>query len=215
MGAVDTNYIKQLFSYVTPLQLEQFSALPELYNQWNSKINVVSRKDIDNIFIHHILYSLAIAMICRFKDGTRVLDVGTGGGFPGIPLAILFPQSQFHLIDRTAKKIKVVNAIKDAIGLKNVEAQQLDCAEDKQKYDFVVSRGVCSIQEFYNLTKKRVICEKKHHIQNGILYLKGEDAVEELQDFKYFYKIYDVKKFFYNDFFKTKKIVYIPIYKKR
>ena len=214
METVNTNYIKQLFPYVTPLQLEEFSALPSIYEDWNSKINVISRKDIDNIFTHHILYSLAIAMVCRFKNGTKILDVGTGGGFPGIPLAILFPEVKFHLIDRTAKKIKVVNAIKDSIGLKNIVAEQLDCDDDKDKYDFVVSRGLCGIKDFYNLTRKHIICEKKHIIQNGLLYLKGEDVLEELSDFKYFNKIYNINKFFYNDFFKTKKVVYIPIYKK-
>lgn len=214
MPEIDTLYIKQLFSFVTDEQLEKFAKLGDLYAEWNEKINVISRKDIDNLFVHHILHSLAIARICTFNPNAKVLDVGTGGGFPGIPLAILFPKTKFHLIDRIGKKIKVVNAIKDALNLENVVAEQKPVEEIEGKYDFVVSRAVTGMQDFYKLTKKRISNTNNHAMRNGILYLRGDDAEQEMQDFKQYYKIYNVGKFFYNSFFDTKRIVYIPIYKK-
>lgn len=213
MQEVDTKLIKELFPFVTNEQLEQFKVLPNLYKDWNSKINVISRKDIDNIFTHHILYSLAIAKVFIFPDETKILDIGTGGGFPGLPLAILFPKANFHLIDRTAKKIKVVNAVTEAIKVKNIKAEQMDCKDDKEKYDFIVSRGVTNIRDFYNMSKKLILTKRNNNIQNGILYLKGDDVIEELSKVKYSYKIYDVSKYFSDEFFLTKKIVYIPIYK--
>lgn len=214
MPEIDTKYIKQLFSFVTDEQLEKFAQLGPLYAEWNEKINVISRKDIDNLFIHHVLHSLAIARICSFNPDAKILDVGTGGGFPGIPLAILFPKTQFHLIDRIAKKIKVVNAVKDALDLKNVVAEQKPCEEIEGKYDFIVSRAVTNMQDFYKMSKKHVSLTNKHALRNGILYLRGDDAEQELQNFKHFYKIYNVGKYFYNPFFETKRLVYIPVYKK-
>lgn len=213
-NSIDTQYIKQLFSYAGDEQLEQFAMLEPLYREWNEKINVISRKDIDNLFVHHILYSLSIAKICTFNPGTKILDVGTGGGFPGIPLAILFPKVQFHLIDRIGKKIKVVNAVKDSLNLKNVVAEQIPCEEVTGKYDFVVSRAVTNMQDFYKMSKKRIAINNTHTLRNGILYLRGDDAEQEMENFKHFYKIYNIGKFFYNSFFETKRLVYIPMYKK-
>ena len=206
----ELNYIKEQFSFVTDRQLEQFALLPALYKEWNNKINVISRKDIDNIFLHHILHSLSIAKIIHFKANTSVLDVGTGGGFPGIPLAILFPNVNFHLIDRIAKKIKVVNAIKNELNLENVIAEQRPCEEDKQKYDFIVSRAVTNLPDFLKITKNKLLIKSNNDMNNGILYLKGENVVEELVGFEKEYFIYNISDFFENEFFLTKRIVYIP-----
>src|SRR5574344_724344 len=211
---VDTVYLKQLFSFITEEQLEMFKALPNLYKEWTEKINVISRKDIDNIFVHHILYSLAIARVCPFNERTKILDVGTGGGFPVIQLSILFQKVSFHLIDGIGKKIRVVKAIADELGLKNVNAEQLRCEEDTNKYDFVISRAVSNLPEFYKLVKRHISLTSNHYMRNGILYLKGGDIDQEMQSFKHYYKIYDVNKLFYDTYFETKKLVYIPMYKK-
>lgn len=215
MCTVDTKYIKQLFPFTTDEQLEKFKSLPNLYSEWNQKINVISRKDIENIFVHHILYSLAIARVCPFKEKAKILDVGTGGGFPGIPLSILFPNTHFHLIDGIGKKIKVVNAIIEALGLKNVKAEQMRCEDDKDKYDFIISRAVTTLPEFYTLVRKHISFTSFHYMRNGILYLKGGDIEQEMNGFKHYYKIFDVNKLFYNPYFETKKLVYIPMYKNK
>lgn len=207
-------YIKTLFPFVSEKQQEQFLKLPALYKQWNEKINVISRKDIDNLFAHHILHSLTIGKICPFLPNASVLDVGTGGGFPGIPLAILFPQTRFHLIDRTAKKIKVVNAIKESLGLENVIAQQIACEELKQKYDFIVSRAVTNMKDFLSLSKGRISSNSSHRLPNGILYLKGKDAYEEMVDYKGYYQIYDLENIVpLLEYYKTKCLVYISLSK--
>ena len=210
MQKYEISYIKEQFPFVTNRQLEQFAALPSLYRDWNSKINVISRKDIDNIFVHHILHSLSIAKIIMFKPDTSVLDVGTGGGFPGIPLSVLMPEVKFHLIDRIAKKIKVVNAVKEALNLENVVADQVPCEEDKQKYDFIVSRAVTNLPDFMKMTKNKILNRSNNELKNGILYLKGENVAEELENFKGKYTIYNVGQFFADEFFETKRIVYLP-----
>ncbi len=212
MQKEEINYIKEQFPFITDYQLEQLSLLPSLYREWNSKINVISRKDIDNIFTHHILHSLAIAKIILFKEDTKILDVGTGGGFPGIPLSIIMPQVKFHLIDRIAKKIKVVNAIKEELQLTNVIASQLPCQEDKEKYDFIVSRAVTNMSDFIKITKNKLLTHSFNSLPNGILYLKGDDVVDELSNLsipKNKYEIYNIHDLFNNDFFLTKRIVYI------
>lgn len=193
------------------MQLSQLAMLPSLYREWNNKINVISRKDIDNIFLHHILHSLSVARIIRFKANTSVLDVGTGGGFPGIPLSVIFPSVKFHLIDRIAKKIKVVNAVKSELGLTNVQADQLPCEEDKQKYDFIVSRAVTNLPDFLKITKNKLLNKSNNDLKNGILYLKGDNAEQELINCKGKYTIYNIHDFFSDDFFSTKRIVYLPV----
>ncbi|MBQ7985352.1 MAG: 16S rRNA (guanine(527)-N(7))-methyltransferase RsmG [Bacteroidales bacterium] len=207
----DIKYIKEQFPFINDRQSEQLAMLEDLYGQWNAKINVISRKDIDNIFIHHILHSLSIAKIVRFQPNTKILDVGTGGGFPGIPLAVLFPSAKFHLIDRIAKKIKVVNAVKDALNLKNVTAEQIPCEEITQKYDFIVSRAVTNLPDFLTITKNKLNNKHNNAIKNGILYLKGNDAAAELADYNDKYLIHNIKDYFKDDFFETKTIVYIPL----
>jgi 16S rRNA (guanine527-N7)-methyltransferase len=213
MQEKEINYIKDQFPFVTDSMLDQLALLPSLYRDWNSKINVISRKDTDNLFTHHILHSLSIAKIIRFKENTSILDIGTGGGFPGIPLAIIMPEAKFHLIDRIAKKIKVVNAIKDTLGLKNVIAEQLPCEEDKNKYDFIVSRAVTNMADFMKITKNKILPNSFNSMPNGILYLKGEDIEQELSALKRNYKIYNIHDFFLDDFFITKRIVYLPLSK--
>ncbi len=210
MNTEQIQYIKSQFKGIKPEQLEQLASLCPLYRDWNGKINVISRKDIDNIFVHHILHSLAIAKIINFKDNTSILDVGTGGGFPGIPLAIMFPNARFHLIDRIAKKIKVVNAIKDALQLDNVVAEQLPCEEDKEQYEFIVSRAVTNLNDFMKMTKNKVTNKCNNELKNGILYLKGEDVCQELIGFKGKYTLYNVRDLFDYEFFDTKRILYIP-----
>jgi 16S rRNA (guanine527-N7)-methyltransferase len=214
MCELDINYVKHIFSFVTDEQLEKLNALIPLYKEWNQKINVISRKDIDNVFVHHILYSLAIGCVCPFNERSKILDVGTGGGFPGIPLSILFPKASFHLIDGIGKKIKVVNAIVEELNLKNVVAQQIRCEDIIGKYDFVVSRAVTALPEFYHLVRKHIAITSNHYLKNGILYLTGGDMQKEMENFKYYYKVYDVNKLFYHSYFETKKLVYIPVYKK-
>lgn len=202
--------LERFFSFLTDKQKEQFLRLPSLYESWNEKINVISRKDIGNLFSHHILHSLSIGKVCPFVAGTKILDVGTGGGFPGIPLAILFPETSFHLIDRTAKKIKVVNAITQELELTNVVAEQIDCKDIKNKYDFIVSRAVTNMHDFLLLTKNKIHKNSINRLKNGILYLKGEDAYEEMSDHDGYYEIFDIKNIFPNEeYFNSKCIVYI------
>ena len=201
--------IKQ-FPNLTENQILQFQKLEALYHDWNAKINVISRKDIDELYTKHVLHSLAIAKIQPFEPGTYVLDVGTGGGFPGIPLAILFPETRFYLIDVIAKKIKVVQAVVDGLELKNVKAEQLRAENAKGDYDFIVSRAVTNMPDFVSWIKDKIKKQNKHGLKNGILYLKGGDLTEEL---KYFPKAteYNIADFFSDEFFETKKVVHLPL----
>jgi 16S rRNA (guanine527-N7)-methyltransferase len=198
------------FPNLTENQILQFQKLEALYQDWNAKINVISRKDIDELYTKHVLHSLAIAKIQPFEPGTYLLDVGTGGGFPGIPLAILFPETRFYLIDVIAKKIKVVQAVVDGLGLKNVKAEQMRAENVKGDYDFIVSRAVTNMPDFVSWIKDKIKKENKHTLKNGILYLKGGDLTEEL---KYFPNAteYNIADFFSNDFFETKKVVHLPL----
>ena len=202
--------ITKYFSDLTPLQIQQFNKLDELYREWNDKINVVSRKDIDNLYIHHVLHSLSIAKVIQFKPETRILDVGTGGGFPTIPLAILFPEVQFHAVDSIAKKITVATAVAEAIELKNVITQQERVENLEGKYDFVVSRGVTSLKELYGWTNKKLLKANKNDFANGILCLKGGDSlIEEIGEVKNHVKTWLISDFFQEEFFLTKKVVYL------
>ena len=200
--------IQKYFADLTEKQLWQFEQLPELYADWNEKINVISRKDIENIVEKHILHSLAIAKVVQFSAGTKILDVGTGGGFPGIPLAIMFPDCDFHLVDSIAKKIKVVSEISKAINLTNVRAEQARAETLNEQYDFVVSRAVTAFPEFLNWVKKNIAKQNNNDISNGILYLKGGDLHDELRGFERKIKIFEILDFFQEEFFETKKIVY-------
>jgi 16S rRNA (guanine527-N7)-methyltransferase len=201
--------IKQ-FPNLTENQILQFQKLEALYQDWNAKINVISRKDIDELYTKHVLHSLAIAKIQPFEPGTYILDVGTGGGFPGIPLAILFPETRFYLIDVIAKKIKVVQAVADALGLKNVKAEQMRAENVKGDFDFIVSRAVTNMPDFVSWIKDKIKKQNKHEIKNGILYLKGGDLTEELKDFPAA-KEYNIAEFFSEEFFETKKVVHLPL----
>jgi 16S rRNA (guanine527-N7)-methyltransferase len=198
------------FPNLTDIQKEQFEKLDFLYHDWNEKINVISRKDIDALYTKHILHSLGIAKIIDFVPGTYILDVGTGGGFPGIPLAILFPETRFYLIDIIAKKIKVVQAVVDALELKNVKAEQLRAELVKGDFDFIVSRAVTKMPDFVSWIKDKVKKKSKHELRNGILYLKGGDLTEELKDFPKATQ-YDLADFFEDEFFETKKVVHVPL----
>ena len=202
--------ILKQFPNLTENQILQFKKLEVLYHDWNAKINVISRKDIDELYTKHVLHSLAIAKIQPFELGTYILDVGTGGGFPGIPLAILFPETRFYLIDVIAKKIKVVQAIVDALGLKNVKAEQIRAENVKGDYDFIVSRAVTNMPDFVSWIKDKIKKQNKHNLPNGILYLKGGDLTEELKDFPRATE-YNISDFFKEDFFETKKVVHLPL----
>ena len=202
--------IQKHFPYLTELQKEQFKKLDFLYHDWNAKINVISRKDIDELYTKHILHSLGIAKVIKFEPGTYVLDVGTGGGFPGIPLAILFPETRFFLIDVIAKKIKVVQAVAEALELKNVKAEQLRAELVKGDFDFIVSRAVTNMPDFVSWVKDKIKKKSKHELRNGILYLKGGDLTEELKDFPKAIE-YNLADFFEDEFFETKKVVHLPL----
>ncbi|MGL2963023.1 16S rRNA (guanine(527)-N(7))-methyltransferase RsmG [Flavobacterium sp. RSB2_4_14] len=191
-------------------QIQQFQKLEALYQDWNAKINVISRKDIDELYTKHVLHSLAIAKIQPFEAGTYILDVGTGGGFPGIPLAILFPETRFYLIDVILKKINVVKAVAEALELKNVKAEQIRAENVKGDYDFIVSRAVTNMPDFVSWVKDKIKKQNKHELKNGILYLKGGDLTEELKDFPNA-KEYNISEFFSNEFFETKKVVHLPL----
>ena len=203
--------ILHYFPNLTEIQKSQFSKLFSLYAEWNEKINVVSRKDIENLYVNHVLHSLGIAKVMEFKPGASVLDVGTGGGFPGIPLAILFPETNFHLVDSIGKKITVVNAVADGLGLKNVKGEQIRAEQIKAKYDFIVSRAVTRLKEFYGWIHLKVKNKSIHDLDNGILYLKGGDLDEELNELKKPYSLYSLSDYFKEDFFETKKVVYVPL----
>lgn len=203
-----------IFNYfpgLTALQQEQFEKLYPLYKEWNEKINVVSRKDIDNLYVNHVLHSLGIAKVMAFQPGAAVLDVGTGGGFPGIPLAILFPQTQFHLVDSIGKKITVVNQVASGLGLKNVSGEQIRAELVKKEYDFIVSRAVTRLKEFYGWVHKKVKKVSVHPLDNGILYLKGGDLEEELAELKRIHQVYNLADYFKEEFFETKKVVFVPL----
>lgn len=212
------NFILQsaevIFSYfpdLTDLQKTQFSKLFPLYQEWNEKINVISRKDIENLYINHVLHSLAIAKVTSFNPGARVLDVGTGGGFPGIPLAIVFPDAQFHLVDSIGKKITVVKNVAEGIGLRNISAEQIRAEQIKGEYDFIVSRAVTRLKEFYGWINGKVKKQSKHSLYNGILYLKGGDLDEELAELKRSHQVIAISDYFKEPYFETKKVVYIPL----
>ena len=202
--------ILEYFPDLSDLQKEQFQQLEALYLDWNAKINVISRKDIAELYTKHVLHSLAIAKIQKFEPGTYILDVGTGGGFPGIPLAILFPETRFYMIDIILKKINVVKAVAESLGLKNVKAEQIRAEQVKGDYDFIVSRAVTNMPDFVMWVKDKIKKTNKHELKNGILYLKGGDLTEELQDFPKA-KIFDIADFFENEFFETKKVVHLPL----
>lgn len=207
----DATIIYTYFPNLTEKQQQQFANLAVLYREWNEKINVISRKDIDNLYVNHVLHSLGIAKIISFLPGAEILDVGTGGGFPGIPLAILFPQTQFRLVDSIGKKIMVVKEVSQALGLTNVKAEQIRAEQLKGKYDFVVSRAVTQMKEFYGWVQTKIKKESLHTLDNGILYLKGGDLDEELNELKKPYSIYDLHKHFEEEFFGAKKVVYLPL----
>ena len=202
--------IIKYFPDLSTLQKQQFELLQQLYADWNSKINVISRKDIDELYTRHVLHSLAIAKIQAFEPGTYVLDVGTGGGFPGIPLAILFPETRFYLIDVILKKINVVKTISESLGLKNVKADQLRAENVKGDFDFIVSRAVTNMTDFAEWIKYKIKKTNKHELPNGILYLKGGDLSEELKNFPKA-KEYNISDFFEDEFFETKKVVHVPL----
>ena len=199
------------FTTLTPEQQKQFAALDELYHDWNSKINVISRKDIDNLYEHHVLHSLAIAKAINFKPGTRVMDFGCGGGFPGIPLAIMFPECQFKLIDGTAKKIRVCNEVVSAIGLKNVVAEQRRGEEEKGKYDFIVSRAVMPLPDMVKIVKKNIdLKQQRNSMPNGIFCLKGGDLQAELHPFRNIVEQTELTTWFAEEWFKEKHLIYLP-----
>ena len=204
MKETKINLIKKYFPEITKNQEQQFTLLDNLYKDWNSKINVISRKDIDDLYIKHVLHSLGIAKVYSFKEEETVLDVGTGGGFPGIPLAILYPKTQFTLIDSIGKKIKVVNEVSKALGLTNVKAEQIRAEQVKSQFDYVVSRAVTHIKPFYGWVHTKIKPE------GSILYLKGGDLEEEMTELKKSYREVELSEFFEEDFFETKKVVEVP-----
>lgn len=207
----DTSIINYYFPQLTEKQVDQFSQLGKLYKEWNDKINVVSRKDIENIYTNHVLHSLGIAKMITFNPGADVLDVGTGGGFPGIPLAILFPDTHFHLVDSIGKKITVVREVSAALGLENVKADQIRAEQIKGKYDFIVSRAVTRMKEFYGWVNTKTNLQSTHSLDNGILYLKGGDLDEEMNELKKPYSVTNLSDFFKEEFFETKRVVYMPL----
>ena len=204
--------ILKYFPEITERQKEQFAALLPLYEDWNAKINVISRKDMDNFYEHHVLHSLAIAKVQPFKPMAEILDVGTGGGFPGIPLAILFPDARFHLIDSIGKKIKVVQSVAEQLQLQNVRTEQIRAEQLRGEYDFIVSRAVTDLSQFTQWVRGRISTIQYHKLRNGILYLKGGDLTDELAPFKKKARTWDISDFFQEDYFLTKKVIYLPFH---
>ena len=205
--------ILKYFPDLTDTQKEQFAALYDLYTDWNSKINVISRKDITNLYEHHVLHSLGIAKVIQFKPGTSVMDLGTGGGFPGIPLAILFPDTKFHLVDSIGKKVRVATEIANAIGLKNVTTRHCRAEEEKQKFDFVVSRAVMPLTDLLKIIRKNISSEQHNALPNGLICLKGGELDREVMPVKHQTIVTDLKDFFSEEFFETKKVVYVTVNK--
>ena len=203
--------ITKYFPGLSEKQLHQFAQLAPLYKEWNEQINVISRKDIDLLYERHILHSLGIAKVMAFKPGTRVMDIGTGGGFPGIPLAILFPETTFLLIDSIGKKIKVVQEVSQAIGLTNLTAVHGRAEEVDEKFHFIVSRAVTRLKPFFGWTKNKYSAEQFNDLKNGILYLKGGDLAEEIQELNKPVQQYNLSDFFAEEFFETKKVLYVPV----
>lgn len=202
--------IKKYFPQLTPKQEEQFAALDALYHDWNAKINVISRKDIDNLYEHHILHSLAIAKCINFRKGTNVLDFGTGGGFPGIPLAIFFPEANFKLIDGTGKKVRVAQEVADAIGLENVLPSHLRGEEEKGKFDFIVSRAVMPLPDLMKIVKKNIASDQHNVLPNGVIVLKGGNLDEELKPYKNIAEKTELSQWFDEEWFKEKYLIYVP-----
>ncbi len=207
----DANLISGYFPNLSSQQLHQFARLGPLYREWNARINVISRKDIELLYERHVLHSLGIAKVISFAAGTSVLDIGTGGGLPGIPLAILFPEVRFHLVDSTGKKIKVVEEVVKALGLKNVKAEQARVEEMKGKYDFVLNRAVAEFPKLYDWVKNKFLPENRNEMPNGILCLKGGELGEELEPFEGRVQVFYLKKYFKEEFFETKKVVYMAV----
>ncbi|CAG5073225.1 Ribosomal RNA small subunit methyltransferase G [Dyadobacter sp. CECT 9623] len=203
--------INKYFPELTDDQRSKFSEMEELYQYWNARVNVISRQDIDTLYERHILHSLGIAKVQPFKSGTSVLDVGTGGGFPGIPLAIMFPDAQFHLVDSIGKKIRVVQEIADALKLTNVKAEQIRAEKLDDSYEFVVSRAVTRITPFVGWVRKNISRNSFHELRNGILYLKGGDLTEELAELPHKKRVFELSDYFSEEFFETKKVVYVPL----
>lgn len=203
--------ILRYFPQLTEQQKQQFAALDALYRDWNAKINVISRKDIDNLYPHHVLHSLGIAKVISFRPGTHVMDIGTGGGFPGIPLAILFPEVQFHLLDSIGKKIKVAQAVADALQLSNVRTSHKNVIEEKEKYDFVVSRAVMQMGDLVRLVRKNVHHDQRNSLPNGLICLKGGDIQQEMRPFKHCCDVWPLHTYFEEEFFETKKVAYVTL----
>jgi 16S rRNA (guanine527-N7)-methyltransferase len=207
----DINIILKYFPDINAEQQKQFAQLQSLYEHWNAQINVISRKDIDLLYERHVLHSLGIAKVMPFKPKTHIMDVGCGGGFPGIPLAIMFPECNFYLVDSIGKKIKVVNEVAQALGLKNVRAEHKRAEDVKEKFEFVISRAVTEFPSFYRWMQNKFTRTQFNNLPNGILYLKGGDLTEEFKDFQKRVVFYDLKAYFEEEFFDTKKVVYLPM----
>ncbi|MBE6265030.1 MAG: 16S rRNA (guanine(527)-N(7))-methyltransferase RsmG [Prevotella ruminicola] len=208
---MNAEIIYRYFPNLNDVQLQQFAALGELYRDWNTKINVISRKDIDQLYEHHVLHSLAIAKIINFRPGTRILDFGTGGGFPGVPLSILFPECQFKLIDGTGKKIRVAQEVCDAIGLKNCAPTHLRGEDEKDKYDFIVSRAVMPLPDLVKLMRKNISKTSNNALPNGVLCLKGGNLQAELQPYHKIVETTEISQFFKEEWFKEKFVIYLPL----
>lgn len=208
---MQADIIFKYFSDLTEKQRKQFEQLDALYRDWNAKINVISRKDIDNLYLHHVLHSLAIAKVISFRPATSILDIGTGGGFPGIPLAIVFPECSFNLIDSIGKKVKVAQAVASSIGLENVTTAHLNVMEEKGKYDFVVSRAVMNAPDLVRLVRKNVRKEQHNSLPNGLICLKGGDVESEIAPFAKRSEVWELQQFFEEEFFETKKAVFIQL----